>query len=174
MRSHCKTLVSGADGALMCQDAVKLLHNRLERSDAVAHKLLHEHLGTILLQPRVLQLLLSSLPVAASRQKLVYCSLCRLLKPGEALILYLPLSHVVHMRPTSACLYIVLTRIAWGACKCTNTEIENYKNCDGAGSSGLQQKERLLPAESLEAVRGRAMWELGKLVRSSSGAESGE
>ena len=69
----------------MSQDAVKLLHNRLERSRGLAHKLLYEHLGTFLQQPRVLQLLLSSLPVAASRQRLVYCSLCRLLRPGEAL-----------------------------------------------------------------------------------------
>ena len=68
----------------MCQDAVKLLHNGLERSGALAHTLLQEHLGTFLLQPRVLQLLLSSLPAAACRQKLVYCSLCRLLKPGWA------------------------------------------------------------------------------------------
>ena len=74
----------GTNGFLICQDAVKVLHNCLERSRALAHKLLHEHLGTFLLQPRVLQLLLSSLPVAASRQTLVYRSLCQFLKPGEA------------------------------------------------------------------------------------------
>ena len=68
----------------MCQDATKLLYTRLERCDAVAHKLLHGHLGAFLLQPRVLQLLLSSLPVATSRQTLVYRSLCQLLKRGEA------------------------------------------------------------------------------------------
>ena len=59
-------------------------------------------------------------------------------------------------------------------CKSMNTEIEHYKSCNGAGSSGLQQKARLVPAESIEAVRGRAMWELGKLVRPGSGAESGD
>ena len=74
----------GTDGVLMCQDAVKLLHNRLERSRTLAHRLLYEHLGIFLQQPRVLQLLLSSLPSAASRQRLVYCSLCHLLKPGGA------------------------------------------------------------------------------------------
>ncbi len=57
--------------------------------------------------------------------------------------------------------------------KVTSADIEYYRTCDGAGSSELQQKERLIPAESMEAVRGRAMWELGKLVRPSSGAESG-
>ena len=81
-----------ADGVRMCQDAAKLLHNCLERSSALAHKLLHEHLGTFLLQPRVLQLLLSSLPAATSRQKLVYCSLCQLLKPGEAPAIPSPIS----------------------------------------------------------------------------------
>ena len=75
---------SGADGVLVCQDAVKLLHNRVERSSTLAHKLLSEHLQTFLQQPRVLQLLLSSLPAAASRQRLLFCSLCQLLKPGEA------------------------------------------------------------------------------------------
>ena len=59
-------------------------------------------------------------------------------------------------------------------CKFTSADIEHFRTCDGAGSSGLQQKERPIPAESMEAVRGRAMWELGKLIRPSSGADSGE
>ena len=55
-----------------------------------------------------------------------------------------------------------------------HTEAVQKKVYNGAGSTGMQQKERLIPAESMEAVRGRAMWELSKLIRPGSGAERGE
>lgn len=70
---HCDAIV---------QDVVKLLHNRLERSSSLADTLLGQHLGAFMQQPQALQLLLTSLPSAATQQRLLYKSLCHLLQPG--------------------------------------------------------------------------------------------
>ena len=70
-------------GALV-QDVVKLLHNRLERSSSLADMLLGQHLGDFLQQPQALQLLLTSLPSAATQQRLLYKSLCHLLQSGAS------------------------------------------------------------------------------------------
>ncbi len=84
--------------ACVLQDVVKLLHTRLEHSESLAERLLGTHLGAFLQQPRALQLLLTALPAAANKQRLLYHSMCRLLHPGATFFTssapMLSLSHV--------------------------------------------------------------------------------
>lgn len=65
---------------------MKLLHNRLEHSSHLADCILSRHLDALLLQPQALQLLLSALPAVASRQSLLFQSLCDHFRPGTALL----------------------------------------------------------------------------------------
>ncbi len=69
---------------------MKLLHHRLEHSGALADSLLGQHVGPFLLQPQALQLLLSSLPAVASKQRQLYQNLCDLLQPGANFVCTTP------------------------------------------------------------------------------------